>query len=159
MTNFKQFFNEGCGLRHSDEERELPYDPEAIKRAEASVKFPEIIISEQELEDTIDDPEKLLPNGKSLLKRFTLAIVNVDGTYTLKQVPDHTMLAAENAERAGNTLELGGKEWDVTTLQSSSSHVTSITAIITNIKNQILQCLLCKLRSGVPRTSILRNGQ
>lgn len=35
----------------------------------------------------------------------------------------------------------GAKEWDVTTLQSSSSHVTSISAIITNIKNQILQCL------------------
>lgn len=35
----------------------------------------------------------------------------------------------------------GGREWEVTTLQSSSSHVTSITAIITNIKNQILQCL------------------
>ena len=110
---FKQFYNEACGLRHSDEERELPYDPEAIKRAESHVKFPEITISEQELEDVIDDVEKRLPNGKSLLKRFTLAIVNVNGTYTLKQVPDSTMLAAENAERAGNTLELGGKEWDV----------------------------------------------
>ena len=92
---------------------EAHYDPEAIKRAESHVVFPEITITEQELEDTIDDPEKLLPNGKSLLKRFTLAIVNVDGTYTLKQVPDRTMLAAENAERAGSTLELDGKEWDV----------------------------------------------
>ena len=104
MKSFKQYIKE---------ERELPYNPEAIKRSEAHVMFPEITISEQELEDTIDDVGKRLPNGKSLLKRFTLAIVNVDGTYTLKQVPDHTMLAAENAERAGNTLELGGKEWDV----------------------------------------------
>ncbi len=109
--SFKQFFNEGCGLRHSDEERELPYDPEAIKRAEAHVKFPEITINEQELEDALEGED--LPNGKSLFKRFTIAIVNVDGTYTLKRTPDSTMLAAENAERAGNTLELGGKEWDV----------------------------------------------
>ena len=92
---------------------EAHYDPEAIKRAEAFVKFPEITITEQELEDTIDDPEKRLPNGKSLLKRFTLAIVNVDGTYTLKQAPDWLMLKAENAERGSGTLEYGGKEWDV----------------------------------------------
>ena len=109
--SFKQFFSEECGLRHSDEERELPYDPEAIKRSQDRAQFPEITISEQELEDALEGDD--LPNGKSLMRRFTLAIVHVDGTYTLKRTPDHTMLAAENAERAGNTLELGGKEWDV----------------------------------------------
>lgn len=110
---FKQYFNEDCGHCAEDQERELPYDPEAIKRAEAHVKFPEITITEQELEDTIDDPEKLLPNGKSLLHRFTLAVVHVDGTYTLKQAPDWLMLKAEVAERGSGTLEYGGKEWDV----------------------------------------------
>ena len=92
---------------------EAHYDPEAIKRAEAHVVFPEITITEQELEDTIDDPEKRLPNGKSLLKRFTLAIVHTNDTYTLKQAPDWLMLKAENAERGSGTLEYGGKEWDV----------------------------------------------
>ena len=109
--SFKQFFSEECGLRHSDEERELPYDSEAIKRSQDRVQFPEITISEQELEDALEGDD--LPNGKSLMRRFTLAIVHGDSTYTLKRTPDRTMLAAENAERAGNTLELGGKEWDV----------------------------------------------
>lgn len=111
--SFKQFFSEECGLRHSDEERELPYDPEAIKRSRDRAQFPEITISEQDLEDALNNEEKSLPNGKSLLKRFTLAIAHGDGTYTLKQTPDRTMLSAENAERGDYTLELGGKEWDV----------------------------------------------
>lgn len=43
----------------------------------------------------------------------------------------------------------GALEWDVTTLQSSSSHVTSISAIVQRIQNEILQLMFADvLRSG-----------
>jgi len=100
--SFKQYLKE---------ERELPYDPEAIKRASARVVFPEITVSLQELEDAIAGKE--LPNEKSLMKRFTVAIANPDGSFTLKKVPDNTMLKAEVAKRGNYTLELGNKEWNV----------------------------------------------
>lgn len=43
----------------------------------------------------------------------------------------------------------GSLEWDVTTLQSSSSHVTSISSIVQRIQNEILQLMFADiLRSG-----------
>ena len=102
MKSFKQYIKE---------ERELPYDPEAIKRSEAHVMFPEITVSRQELEDAIAGND--LPNGKSLMKRFTLAIKQADGLYTLKQTPHSTALKAEVAQRNNSPMELRDKEWNV----------------------------------------------
>lgn len=43
----------------------------------------------------------------------------------------------------------GSLEWDVTTLQSSSSHITSISSIVQRIQNEILQLMFADvLRSG-----------
>lgn len=45
--------------------------------------------------------------------------------------------------------ETGAREWEVSTLQSSSSHVTSITQMVKNKENSILQLLFADiLRSG-----------
>jgi len=97
--------------QYLEEKRELSYDPEAIKRANSRVVFPEITVSPQELEDAIAGDE--LRNGKSLMRRFTMAIANSDGGYILKSVPDSVMLKAEVAERGNYPLELGNKEWNV----------------------------------------------
>lgn len=73
--------------------------------------------------DADDDMKKAAQAFKDGLSKIT---INQQGSILMPSTRDETS---------------GGKEWEITTLQSSSSHVTSITAIITNIKNQILQCL------------------
>lgn len=52
----------------------------------------------------------------------------------------------------------GALEWDVTTLQSSSSHVTSISDIVKRLQNEILQLMFADiLRSGDEVTNVSKN--
>jgi len=52
----------------------------------------------------------------------------------------------------------GSLDWDVTTLQSSSSHVTSISDIVKRLQNEILQLMFADiLRSGDEVTNVSKN--
>lgn len=52
----------------------------------------------------------------------------------------------------------GALEWDVTTLQSSSSHVTSISDIVKRLQNEILQLMFADiLRSGDEVANVSKN--